>query len=153
MVQTQEVQRPQLLVFSANTQTSLDRQVELHREYALRNPDDTPNIAYTRAVCRERLPHRAFAILQGGKVTETSHTVNCTSEPSDRKVVMVFSGQGAQWAGMGMELLPNKKFHEDITTMDGILQNLKNPPSWSILCKLHARKTDHFQLEEGKLTP
>ena len=92
MVQTQEVQRPELLVFSANTQTSLDRQVELHREYALRNPDDTPNIAYTRAVYRERLPHKAFAILHDGKVVETSPAVKCALGSSDRKVVMVFGG-------------------------------------------------------------
>lgn len=126
---------PELIVFSANTQVSLDRQIELHKEYALQHPDEISNIAYTRAVGRERLPHKAFAIVQPGKIIETSTAVKGSAKVFDRKMIMIFSGQGAQWAGMGRELLADKQFQKDIAHMDTILHSLKHPPTWTILCK------------------
>lgn len=138
----EEASHPELLVFSANTQPSLERQVELYKKYALRHSDGISNIAYTRAVCRERLPHKAFAIVQPGKIIETSSSVKASSKSSDRKVVMIFSGQGAQWAGMGRELLADKRFLKDIARMDTILHSLKHPPAWTILCK--SRPSPHL---------
>jgi acyl transferase domain-containing protein len=49
------------------------------------------------------------------------------------KVFLVFSGQGAQWPGMGRELIEGDDyFRKDIESMDGVLQRLEHPPSWSI---------------------
>lgn len=74
--------------------------------------------------------------MRGGKVIEASGTVKSPPGPSDRQVAMIFSGQGAQWAGMGKELLQNNTgFRQDVEAMDRILQNLKHPPSWTIMCK------------------
>lgn len=47
---------------------------------------------------------------------------------------MIFSGQGAQWAGMGKEMIQgDPEFRADIETMDSILRGLKCPPSWTII--------------------
>ena len=54
-------------------------------------------------------------------------------------VAMVFSGQGAQWPGMGRDLIrSNKAFLDDIRTMDRILGTLSHPPEWTI-------EGDHLQ--------
>jgi acyl transferase domain-containing protein len=126
----------ELLVFSASTQASLQQQIELHHVYALQHPEVLTDIAYTRAVRRERLPHKAFSIVQSGKVVETSGVVKTSSRSSERPITMIFSGQGAQWVGMGKEQIQtNARFREDIATMDMILQSLKNPPNWTIMSK------------------
>lgn len=51
----------------------------------------------------------------------------------DPDIVMVFSGQGAQWPEMGKELfLTDEGFRTDIVEMDRLLESLIYPPSWSI---------------------
>ncbi|RYP79109.1 hypothetical protein DL771_000087 [Monosporascus sp. 5C6A] len=132
----QDASEPELIVFSANTKPSLERQIELHQKYALQHPDQIQKIASTRALRRERLPHKAFTIIQPGRVIETSTAVKSAAKSSNRNVTMIFSGQGAQWVRMGAQLLTNKQFLEDITTMDKILHSLKNPPTWTIMSEL-----------------
>jgi acyl transferase domain-containing protein len=47
---------------------------------------------------------------------------------------MIFSGQGAQWPGMGKELIENDDFfRKDISAMDAVLQRLEHPPNWTIV--------------------
>ncbi|RYP26873.1 hypothetical protein DL766_006584 [Monosporascus sp. MC13-8B] len=132
----QDASQPELIVFSANTQPSLERQIELHQKYALQHPDEIRKIAFTRALRRERLSHKAFTVIQPGRVIETSTAVKSAAKSFNHNVIMVFSGQGAQWAGMGAQLLTNKQFLEDITAMDKILHGLKNPPTWTIMSEL-----------------
>jgi acyl transferase domain-containing protein len=56
----------------------------------------TLDVAYTRAVRRESLPHRAFAVAQGGAFLDVSALTKVSGK--EQGIVMVFSGQGAQWA-------------------------------------------------------
>ncbi len=123
---------PQLLLFSANSPASLALQADAFEKYTAEHPEHDNNIAYTLALRRERLPHRAFAILQGGKFLETPIPVK--GPASSPSVAMVFSGQGAQWPGMGRELiLSSPSFRQDIILMDNALQGLRIPPTWSII--------------------
>lgn len=126
------VSNPKLLLFSANSATSLDRRIESFRGYAAQHPDGDMDLAYTLAFRREKLAHRAFAVVNNGTFLETSPaTRTSASAPS---ITMVFSGQGAQWPGMGRELiLTSPAFRRDIIHMDTVLQGLQIPPGWSIL--------------------
>ncbi|KAM4065795.1 acyl transferase domain-containing protein [Hirsutella rhossiliensis] len=78
-----------LLLFSANTPASLKAMGKKYEAFLNKTLELLPDVAYTLANRREHLPHRAFANY------ETSLT-------------MVFTGQGAQWARMGYELLRSK---------------------------------------------
>lgn len=50
----------------------------------------------------------------------------------------VFTGQGAQWAGMGKELLQDfVDFHADIKAMDSALAQLPDGPPWTIEGTFH----------------
>lgn len=123
---------PQLLVFSANSAPSLNLQIDTFKNYTTEHPEQLKNIGYTLALCRERLPNRAFAVIQDGEFLETS--LPAKAPASTPTIAMIFSGQGAQWPGMGRELvLSNPSFRQDIVRMDSVLQGLHIPPSWSIL--------------------
>ncbi|KAI1770343.1 hypothetical protein F4818DRAFT_455735 [Hypoxylon cercidicola] len=125
--------RPELLVLSANTQHSLKQQLELHEEYASQHFSNLYDIAYTLALRRELLPHRAFIIKSSERTLEISGIAKAPGKSSNRKVTMIFTGQGSQWAEMGKDLfITNAEFREDIHLMDNVLRHLARPPNWSI---------------------
>jgi acyl transferase domain-containing protein len=126
------VAKPELLLFSANTETSLNEQIRLHQEYIRSNPSIVSDIAYTRSVHREHLPHRAFAIVDNRDFIETASVLKVPE--STPAVTMVFAGQGVQYPEMGKELiLSDPSFREDILKMDQILKELRFPPEWNLL--------------------
>jgi acyl transferase domain-containing protein/NADPH:quinone reductase-like Zn-dependent oxidoreductase/SAM-dependent methyltransferase len=121
----------QLMLYSANTPNSLRAQVTNLQQYLCDKPDSSTDLAYTLATRREHLIHRAFSVVGSGIATNTSSFIKApTASP---EVVMVFTGQGAQWAQMGLELLENNQiFKQSIREMDDTLRYLSNPPNWNI---------------------
>ena len=120
-----------LLPLSANTRVSLQQQVAKTMDYIKRNPWKIPELAYTLAIRREHLPHRAFALISKDNTESVSSYQKVPAKIS--RITMIFSGQGAQWPGMGAELLKmNAGFRDDIRSMDRFLQSLKYPPQWTI---------------------
>ncbi|KAI1359407.1 polyketide synthase [Xylaria arbuscula] len=130
----------EILLFSANTSASLQRQMQSYHQYIIKHPDDVADVAYTLALRRERLPHRSFTLVHGGSVVEDSGLIKSPS-PSPQ-ITFVFTGQGAQWPGMGRELImTNQAFRQDIIRMDEVLHGLKKPPTWSIIEELMKPET------------
>jgi acyl transferase domain-containing protein len=114
-------------------------------EYHHRYPERLQDICYTLALRRETLSHRSFVVLGGDSPGQVAPPLRADTQPP--QLVMVFTGQGAQWPQMGLDLLLNDvEFRADISTMNAILQNLRNPPSWSL-----EGKENHAFLE--KLMP
>lgn len=131
---------PKLLVFSANTQDSLRRLVERYHEYIDLHPERLSDVAHMLSLRREKLPHRSFAIGGGGLIPTASASTKIPTTPPD--IVMMFSGQGAQWPEMGRELIrTNRGFREDIMAMDNILQSMTHPPEWTIEGKIPCDET------------
>lgn len=123
---------PKLLLLSANTESSLQKQIKLHVEWVLKHPDSVADLVYTRANHREHLPQRAFVILDGANSIQTSSAAKIP--PDSLPLVLVFSGQGAQWPMMAKELIQNDTaFRDDLLSLDAVLQRLQFPPSWSII--------------------
>jgi acyl transferase domain-containing protein/SAM-dependent methyltransferase len=126
---------PQLLLMSASTPLSLQTLSERYKGYIEAHPDSLPNLAYTLARRREHRPYRTFAVC----TEEAQYKPASISRASAKilEVTMVFSGQGAQWAQMGHELLhDNAEFLQIIKAMDRVLQSLRYPPNWSIESEL-----------------
>ncbi|KAI0593381.1 hypothetical protein F4775DRAFT_607795 [Biscogniauxia sp. FL1348] len=127
--------QPQLLVFSANHPQSLKTMIESYQTYLEKNPDSLADVAYTLANRREHLPHRSFVVstpdLPGSAAAPTAPP-KAGQKPN---LVMVFTGQGAQWPQMGRELVrTNPIFKETIQALDKHLKATlgENAPSWSI---------------------
>jgi acyl transferase domain-containing protein len=128
---TPAIANPQLLLFSANTSNSLRGQVDSYKTYVGDHPNLIPDLAYTLAVHREWLPQRAFAICHNGELQMSSLAKTSPVPPS---VTMIFSGQGAQWAGMGKNLIEAfPSFRHDLLSMDRVLHEFRRPPPWSIV--------------------
>ncbi|CAK3821415.1 polyketide synthase [Lecanosticta acicola] len=119
---------PQLLLFSANTKSSLERMIAQYKDWVDKSPDGVTDLAYTLARRREHLRHRAFAICQHGAFESVSAATDAkAASTAASNVVMVFTGQGAQWPQMGRDLLQsNEVFRSTIRSLDQYLEGIAN---------------------------
>ncbi|GMF78452.1 unnamed protein product [Aspergillus oryzae] len=119
----------QLLVLSAKEKKSLDGQIERITRYIEAKTSCLNDLAFTLARRRDHLPYRAFAVTDKDGSLPTFQKAHSTVPCP----VFVFTGQGAQWPTMGMDLMCRfPKFREDIHQMDKILTELREAPTWSI---------------------
>ncbi|KAI1808923.1 hypothetical protein F4811DRAFT_566518 [Daldinia bambusicola] len=140
----------ELAVVSANSQDSLKTGIENLKQYVANNTDRLPDIAYTLARRREHFKWRSFAVLSDPTAASFAPPTN---KPAKKPtVVMVFSGQGAQWPQMGYDLINSYPgFKEDVIAMDDILQSLGDrKPSWRAIEEL-SKPAGESQLGRAEL--
>jgi acyl transferase domain-containing protein len=132
---------PSLLVFSANHEESLANSVQALEEFCSQEQPSITDLAYTLGARREHMPYRTYAVTDNSARFDAIRTKSKV-ENSGAKPVFVFTGQGAQWPGMGKELMiAHDSFLQDIRTMDSHLAQLEHPASFSIESKLCITKT------------
>jgi acyl transferase domain-containing protein len=120
-----------LLIFSASHEASLRRSIENYEHYLFKNPSSLPDLAYTLWARREHLAHRAFAITNGRLPLEVSRPTKVGKD--NPMLVFVFTGQGAQWARMGAELLDDFAIvRESFDKMELTLASLPEPCPWRL---------------------
>jgi acyl transferase domain-containing protein len=82
---------------------------EKYKAFLDESPEVLPDVAYTLANKRQHLPHRTFAVCTGDSFTLGAPPPTKAQQlGQETSLVMVFTGQGAQWARMGFELLRSK---------------------------------------------
>ncbi|MHC5908981.1 type I polyketide synthase, partial [Streptomyces sp. S6] len=109
---------PPLLPFplSARTPAALPAQADALRRHLDVTDATAADLAWTLTTARAHLPHRAVALapdrealtpLLEGLATGTAPagTVTGTAPTGPARTVLVFPGQGSQWAGMAVDLL------------------------------------------------
>jgi acyl transferase domain-containing protein/acyl carrier protein len=102
----------QLLVLSAKTDSALDAMTSNLADHLKRNPDTSlADVAYTLQVGRRAFAHRRFLVCrdrdQAVELLETrdpQFVFTSSSESENRPLVFMFSGQGTQYANMGLGL-------------------------------------------------
>ena len=101
-----------------------------YQQYVSSHPSVLSDLPFTLGAKREHLPHRAFCVTDGKAPLVISPFAR---SKSSKQINFVFTGQGAQWAGMGRELMQEfAEFHEDIKAMDRVLAGLSDRRSWTI---------------------
>ena len=122
--------------------------IDNYGAYLAKNPERIEDLAYTLSTKREYLPHRAFVVASREKPGAPSPVAKPTQTLN---IVMVFTGQGAQWPQMGRELMrSNAEFKSRIKSMDAHLKSLgEASPKWSIEAELRKpAKTSQLHLAE-----
>lgn len=135
---TAEEDAPQLLLFSANKLDSLKRMTDNYQEFLEKANVSLPDVAYTLSMRRENLPFRSFSV--ASRVKPGVPSVHSSGRPDQRPyLVMVFTGQGAQWPQMGRQLIQsNPVFQKTIRSLDKHLQGIvcADSPGWKIEAEL-----------------
>ncbi|KAL4948409.1 hypothetical protein BDW69DRAFT_92795 [Aspergillus filifer] len=121
--------KPQLLVFSGTHQDSVKHVIAKTLEHLITSPDTVHDASYTLACRRQVLPNRAFAV-GTAQYWDTSPTQKA-GPPLN--TVWIFTGQGAQYPGMGEELLKHHAIaRETIHQLDEVLDHAIPGRSWTI---------------------
>ncbi|KAH7319610.1 putative polyketide synthase [Stachybotrys elegans] len=130
-----ERKRPFLLPFSAHDKPTLKRNIDAHG--AIVDKYDLIDLSYTLANHRSSLASKGFTVASHATIKEAFGNVNTSFVFADKKktptVGFVFTGQGAQWARMGAELMEQyPSFLRSIRVLDLALGDLHDGPDWSI---------------------
>jgi acyl transferase domain-containing protein len=119
-----------LLVFSAKHSQALQKTIDVYRNEVLTNSHDLSDVSYTLTQRREFHNYRAFSLASSSAPNEMS-PIHSALEPT--KLIFTFTGQGAQWAQMGAQLIEKLKiFKTSIRALDTFLRSLSDPPDWSL---------------------
>lgn len=130
-----ERHRPFLLPFSAHDKPTLKRNIEAHG--AVVQHYNLLDLSSTLANSRTRFPHRGFAVTTNAEKETTFRDTLQHFIFADKKkagaLAFVFTGQGAQWARMGAELMTYyPSFLQSIKRMDTVLEELEDAPDWTL---------------------
>ncbi|PTU17930.1 hypothetical protein P175DRAFT_0486784 [Aspergillus ochraceoroseus IBT 24754] len=120
----------QLLTFSATHPEALKGSMESVRQYLEQNPTRASDVSYTLCCRRQKFPHCAFALTTEDGGLDFSPVQKCGGTPD---LVWVFTGQGAQYAQMGKELLLHSRIARDtITRLDSALDSFDVVRDWRL---------------------
>ncbi|EME79755.1 uncharacterized protein MYCFIDRAFT_190533 [Pseudocercospora fijiensis CIRAD86] len=160
-------------VFSASSEVALRNNIKAYITYLEEHEDcNARDLAYTlrqrRSLLQYRLaiPATSCEILRQKLVEMSSGSSDAAFTRITRtipkigngsgKILGIFTGQGAQYAGMGAELIRDSELaRKIIQKLDSMLQDLpqQDRPSWSLEGKLLAAADESRTLEVGVSQP
>ncbi|RMZ82570.1 hypothetical protein DV738_g1477, partial [Chaetothyriales sp. CBS 135597] len=124
-----------LLPFSAHNSRTLKSNIDALQPTA--DEWDLRDLAYTLSCRRTQFSTRSFAVVQQGRVKESLLLKDMAAHKAllskPLRLAFVFTGQGAQWPQMGLELMESfPTYLKSIRDMDDILHSFHGCPNWSI---------------------
>lgn len=150
---------PRLFTLSANTSASLKTMIQAQHDWVEQRAE-TPltDLSYTLLRRRSALPYRFSAVAEDrasllDALSQGFTMLAAKPTPAELDMVMVFTGQGAQWAGMGRELLletttPSSVFRHSIRASRDMLHQLG--ATWDLETEL-LRDDPASRLNEAEL--
>ena len=132
--------QPRLLVWSAADQKALERMLESYEASStvldVDDPSKLDRLAFTLASRRSQMLWRAFAVITDLEVSQAEKALSLAKpvrSSTDTGLAFVFTGQGAQYVGMGWDLICYPKFAQTLRQVDDIYGSLGC--EWSIFGK------------------
>ena len=126
-----------VLPFSASTSQSLEARISgLAQRLNEGETYDFGDLCHTLADRRSKLSKRGYLLASEATARVDFAVEKIITQKQSRPLLdfgFVFTGQGAQWAQMGRELLlNNRSFAAIIEHLDSVLAALPEAPSWTI---------------------
>ena len=123
---------PKLLVWSASDEEGISRLASVYHQYflnlshVLSDENFLRNLSFTLSERRSKLPWKSFGIF---KSIDDLKTIKATLSKPVRsgpiiRLVYIFTGQGAQWPGMGQELLRFPIFRDSLEAANSCFKDL-----------------------------
>ncbi|KAL9011278.1 MAG: hypothetical protein Q9173_003869, partial [Seirophora scorigena] len=136
------VQRPWLFKVSAADELSLQALFKEYANFVKNHNPDLRDVAHTLLAHRSSLRYMRLLVasthddlLAQLQVNHSTHMVQ--SHVTNGKLLFVLTGQGAQWAQMGLAFLDQSPlFRSVLQECDDALKGLPNGPVWSIIEEL-----------------
>ncbi|KAG7403524.1 Highly reducing polyketide synthase FUM1 [Fusarium oxysporum f. sp. raphani] len=131
-----------LYVLSAANPMSLRQSVIDYQEYLGSHKTDPVDVSYTLCNRREHLSHRTYGVATTESTNDTYivpgfSPLSKTNNNTPPEINLIFTGQGAQWAGMGKELMDEyETFYNTIAYLGLVLSELEHPPTWDLIQEL-----------------
>ena len=131
--------QPRALVLSASDEASLQNLIATYTHHMTSctgrtDPHYITNLCYTLSNRRSALPWRTYAVCHSSQDLP-EHLRTSFSKPirsrNTQNLTFVFTGQGAQWRGMGRDLLGYYAFRESLERASDTLHHLGF--RWSLL--------------------
>ena len=126
-----------LLVWSATQEKAVSRMVQGYDKWRearlsskLRSAGELEQLAFTLAARRSYLPWRTFSIAGNSWPAAGFSTVKPVRAQENPAMALVFTGQGAQYSGMGMGLLRYPVFKTTLSKADDVFRDLQC--EWSL---------------------
>lgn len=139
---TSDTARKRVFVWSTSDETGIKRLCETYREFlasakATKLEDEyLGDLAYTLAKKRTLFPYRSYVLAES--ISELMQSLSSDAgalkplrSKASTHLGFVFTGQGAQWARMGLELLQYPIFKASFEGADAFIKTLNCP--WSLL--------------------
>lgn len=137
---TNQPRKPRLFVWSAVDQKALERMLQSYKEFSssqrLQDPSTLDQLAFTLSSRRSQMLWRAFAVNTDAEVKQEAKILSPVKpirSSTDTGLAFVFTGQGAQYVGMGLDLMCYPIFAQTLREVDDIYATLGC--GWSIFGK------------------
>ncbi|KAM7205885.1 hypothetical protein V8F33_000715 [Rhypophila sp. PSN 637] len=132
-----------LLALSAHNELTLKQNVSVLRDEA--GKYDVLDLAYTLGCRRSKLASRSFVVASEETIADALNPerLMITKATGSKELTLgfVFTGQGAQWPQMGVDLMESfPTYLQTIRKLDRVLKKLKQAPAWTIEDALRAPK-------------
>ncbi|KZL86980.1 beta-ketoacyl synthase domain-containing protein [Colletotrichum incanum] len=140
------------LVLSAKSQKSLVAVVQSLRDFMVSTDKSADEVAWNFYAHRSALTYRTAVsadsrdgfiaaldnlLTKAGTSSNPELGVRAKLDGGEVKILGIFTGQGAQWSGMGRKLFhSNSIYRNTIENLEKVLKRCPHPPSWSLVDEL-----------------
>lgn len=148
-----------ILPISASNGDALRDRIDCFKNASISSADFL-DLVYTLGSRRTHMRSRAYMITDKSKFAgdiELGNWIRLDENdvPASLPLAFAFTGQGAQWPQMGLELIEKSPtFRSTIRSLDLDLRNLLNPPAWTLqgIISVQARKISNV-LDANNIFP
>ena len=107
----------------------MEKMISNYQKFISSERFEISDLEYTLNVRRHHRNVRTFCVTDGKSIQANP----IVQTPKFQGLLFIFTGQGAQWPGMGWQLINDfPSFKEDVQKMDSWLAQCSHAPSWRI---------------------